>query len=114
MRLSENINSESASSTGAVYMLPNASWARRVVGVMGYDLAKRHPNRAHALLIDMGDGGYRVSVRAPYNRKQGADDLCRKFPSGGGRKTAAGINQLAYNLLPQFFEQFDMAFEIKS
>jgi hypothetical protein len=114
MRLSENINPESASSSGAVYMLPNESWAKRVVGVMGNDLAKQHPDRAHALLIDMGDGGYRVSVRAPYNRKQGADDLCRQFPSGGGRKAAAGINQLAYNLLPQFLEQFDMAFDTKS
>ncbi len=114
MRLSEDFKPESASATGAVYMLPNQPWARRVVGVMGNDLAKQHPDRAHALLIDMGDGGYRVSVRAPYNRKQGADDLCRQFPSGGGRKAAAGINQLAYNLLPQFLEQFDMAFEIKS
>ena len=113
MRLSEDFKPESTSATGAVYMLPNESWARRVVGVMGNDLAKQHPDRAHALLIDMGDGGYRVSVRAPYNRKQGADDLCRQFPSGGGRKAAAGINQLAYNLLPQFLEQFDMAFEIK-
>ncbi len=114
MRLSENAIPESANSTGAVYMLPNESWARRVVGVMGNDLAKQHPDRAHALLIDMGDGGYRVSVRAPYNRKQGADDLCRQFQSGGGRKAAAGINQLAYNLLPKFLDKFNMAFEIES
>ncbi len=114
MRLSASVNPESAHNTGAVYMLPNESWAKRIVGVMGNDLAKQHPDRAHALLIDMGDGGYRVSVRAPYNRKQGADDLCRQFQSGGGRKAAAGINQLAYNLLPQFLEQFNMAFEIKS
>jgi len=59
----------------------------------------------------MGYGGYRVSVRAPYNRKQGADDLCRQFQSGGGRKAAAGINQLAYNLLPQFLDKFEKAFE---
>jgi len=114
MHLSENINPESTSSTGSVYMLPNESWARRVVGVMGNDLAKQHPDRAHALLIDMGDGGYRVSVRAPYNRKQGAEDLCRQFPSGGGRKAAAGINQLAYNLLPQFLDKFEIAFESES
>jgi len=114
MRLSENINPESASATRAVYMLPDQPWAKRVVGVMGNDLAKQHPDRAHALLIDMGEGGYRVSVRAPYNRKQGADDLCRQFQSGGGRKAAAGINQLTYNLLPQFLEQFNLAFEIES
>jgi len=114
MHWSENINPESTGSIGAVYMLPDESWARRIVGVMGNDLAKQHPDQAHALLIDMSDGGYRVSVRAPYKRKQGADDLCRQFHSGGGRKAAAGINQLAYNLLPQFLEQFDMAFDTKS
>ena len=114
MHLSENINPESTSSSGAVYMLPNESWAKRVVGVMGNDLAKQHPDRAHALLIDMGDGGYRVSVRAPYTRKQGADDLCRQFESGGGRKAAAGINHLAYNLLPKFLDKFDKAFELES
>jgi single-stranded DNA-specific DHH superfamily exonuclease len=113
MHLAENINPESTSSTGTVYMLPNESWAKRVVGVMGNDLAKQHPDRAHALLIDMGDGGYRVSVRAPYNRKQGADDLCRQFESGGGRKAAAGINHLAYNLLPKFLDKFDKAFELE-
>jgi len=114
MHLSENINPESTSSSGAVYMLPNESWAKRVVGVMGNDLAKQHPDRAHALLIDMGDGGYRVSVRAPYTRKQGADDLCREFESGGGRKAAAGINHLAYNLLSKFLDKFDKAFELES
>ena len=114
MHSSENAKPESENSSGAVYMLPNESWAKRIVGVMGNDLAKANPDRAHALLIDMGDGGYRVSVRAPYNRKQGADDLCRQFASGGGRKAAAGINQLAYNLLAQFIEKFNQAFEFKS
>jgi hypothetical protein len=112
MQLSENSQPESVTDSGAVYMLPNQSWAKRIVGVMGNDLAKVNPDRAHALLIDMANGGYRVSVRAPYNRKQGADDLCRQFESGGGRKAAAGINQLAYNLLPQFLEKFNQAFEL--
>ena len=114
MQLSENASPESANATGAVYVLPNESWAKRIVGVMGNDLAKQNPDRAHALLIDMGDGGYRVSVRAPYNRKQGADELCRQFQSGGGRKAAAGINQLAYNLLPQFLDKFNKTFEPES
>ena len=114
MQLSENTSPESVSSSGAVYMLPNEPWAKRIVGVMGNDLAKQNPDRAHALLIDMASGGYRVSVRAPYNRKWGADDLCRQFESGGGRKAAAGINQLAYNLLAQFREKFNQAFELES
>jgi len=114
MQLSESARPESASQTGAVYMLPNESWAKRIVGVMGNDLAKRNPDRAHALLIDMGDGGYRVSVRAPYNRKHGADELCRQFDSGGGRKAAAGINHLTYNQLADFLQKFNHAFELDS
>ena len=95
-------------------MLANESWAKRIVGVMGNDLAKQNPDRAHALLIDMGDGGYRVSVRAPYNRKQGADELCRQFDSGGGRKAAAGINHLSYNQLAVFLQKFNHVFELDS
>ena len=111
MQLSESARPESTNQSGAVYMLPNESWAKRIVGVMGNDLAKQNPDRAHALLIDMGDGGYRVSVRAPYNRKRGADQLCRQFDSGGGRKAAAGINHLTYNQLADFLQKFNHAFE---
>jgi len=114
MQLSENVSPETVNETGAVYVLPNESWAKRIVGVMGNDLAKQNPDLAHALLVDMGEGGYRVSVRAPYNRKQGADELCRQFESGGGRKAAAGINQLSYNLLPQFLDKFNQTFEFKT
>lgn len=101
---------DSETPAGAVFRLPNASWARRIVGVMGNDLAKAFPERAHALLVDMGDGHHRVSVRAPYNRKQGADDLCRQFPSGGGRKAAAGINALAQTDLTRFVDRFEQQF----
>ena len=110
MASSQNTAPDTSDQHGAIYRLPNQAWARRTVGVMGNQLAKQHPERAHALLVDMGDGGYRVSVRAPYNRKYGADDLCRQFKSGGGRKAAAGINHLAYNLLPQFEREFFKAF----
>lgn len=110
MARAEGALAGSESAAGAVYLLPNEGWARRVVGVMGNDLAKRFPDRAHALLVDMGDGHYRVSVRAPYHRKDGADELCRQFPSGGGRKAAAGINALAQESLAQFTDQFNLQF----
>jgi oligoribonuclease NrnB/cAMP/cGMP phosphodiesterase (DHH superfamily) len=101
---------DTQTAAGAVYLLPNEGWARRIVGVMGNDLAKQYPERAHALLVDMGDGHHRVSVRAPYNRKDGADQLCRQFPSGGGRKAAAGINALAQDALADFIERFNLQF----
>ena len=103
---SSQANTKSSDSVGAIYLLPNDSWARRIVGVMGNDLARRYPGRAHALLVDMGDGHYRVSVRAPYDTKQGADDLCRQFATGGGRKAAAGINLLPGDSLDDFSDQF--------
>ena len=51
-------------------------------------------------------GGYVVSVRAPLENKTGADELCRRFPTGGGRKAAAGINELPESMLDDFIKQF--------
>lgn len=77
-----------------VYLLPDQAWARRVSGIFGNDLANEYPDRAHAVLTPNRCGGYQVSVRAPLNNRQGADELCSGFPTGGGRKGAAGINHL--------------------
>jgi hypothetical protein len=110
MARAEGAAAQTESASGAVYLLPDEGWARRIVGVMGNDLAKQFPDRAHALLVDMGDGHYRVSVRAPYNRKDGADELCRQFSGGGGRKAAAGINALAQDELARFVELFNLQY----
>ncbi len=110
MTRAKTLAADSETAAGAVYLLPNEGWAKRIVGVMGNDLAKQYPDRAHALLVDMGDGHHRVSVRAPYNRKDGADALCRQFPSGGGRKAAAGINALAQDSLANFIDRFNLQF----
>ena len=96
---------------GAIYMLPNEPWARRIVGVMGNNLAKQNPHKAHALLTETSDKSYQVSVRAPYIRKQGADLLCNQFETGGGRQAAAGINQLAEASLDHFIQRFFIQFE---
>lgn len=77
----------------AVIQLPDTPWARRVSGVYGNHLANVAPQRAHAVLTDI-PGGYLVSVRAPLNNRQGADEVCRQFETGGGRAAAAGINLL--------------------
>jgi len=96
--------------SGAVYILPNETWARRVNGVFSNELAHNHPSRAHAVLVECGQDCYRVSVRAPLDNKTGADELCRQFDSGGGRKAAAGINQLNINELDRFKRLFFQAF----
>ena len=84
-----------ATPSAVAYLLPEAAWARRVIGVMANRLATNAPNCAHALLAPNGSGTLTVSVRAPKSRPTGADELCRRFSTGGGRKAAAGINRLA-------------------
>jgi len=90
----------------AVLALPDEAWARRVSGVYANELAREHPERAHALAMKLRDGSWRISVRAPKTRPEGADELCRQFPTGGGRKAAAGINALP----GERFEDFVRAF----
>lgn len=92
--------------SGAIYLLPDAAWARRVCGVYANDLATTHPQRAHALLTRSPRGHYVVSVRAPLVNKTGADALCRRFDTGGGRKAAAGINVLPEERLDDFVRAF--------
>ncbi len=88
----------------AVVILPDEPWARRVSGVYSNDLANGSPARAHAVLTERADQTYLVSVRAPLDRKQGADALCRQFPTGGGRAAAAGINALPADQLDAFMD----------
>lgn len=90
--------------------LPDEAWARRVSGVFSNNLANNYPDRAHAILTKQHNGSFLVSVRAPLNRKFGADELVSQFPTGGGRKAAAGINHLPTAMLEQFMAAFEMQF----
>lgn len=94
----------------ALYILPDTNWARRVSGVYANDLAQQNPDRAHAMLTTKPEGGYLISVRAPLNNKVGADELCRQFETGGGRKAAAGINHLPTDRYDVFLDAFRAAF----
>lgn len=96
---------------GAVLVLPDTDWARRVIGVYANQLALADPQRAHALLSPKPGGGYTVSVRAPVARPSGADTLCRAFATGGGRAGAAGINQLPQADFDRFVKAFGAAFQ---
>lgn len=90
----------------AVYILPDAAWSRRISGVFGNELTNLNPHRAHAVLTHNVQGGYLISVRAPLRNKKGADELCASFPTGGGRKSAAGINHLPKEQLSDFIQRF--------
>ena len=110
MALAREVRPELETPTHCVVRLPCEPWARRVSGVLGNDLAQQAPERAHALLTELAPGGYLVSVRAPLARPEGADALCRQFPTGGGRKAAAGINILAESDHERFVAAFQAAF----
>ena len=97
-------------SAGRVFELPGASWSRRVAGVFSNTLAREQPQLAHALLMANDDGSLRISVRAPLHRRYGADELCRRFPTGGGRAAAAGINHLPPEQKDAFLTAFSNPF----
>ena len=96
---------------GRIYQLAGEPWARRVAGVFSNTLAREQPDLAHGLIIPNSDGTLRISVRAPLSNRTGADILCRRFPTGGGRAAAAGINNLPPGqsdaFLNAFMEQFN-------
>jgi single-stranded DNA-specific DHH superfamily exonuclease len=89
-------------STSLVVKLHDEAWARRVSGVLGNELANRNPDKACAIVTEKADGDYLASIRAPLNNRTGADEVARQFPTGGGRKAAAGINALPAEQLEAF------------
>ncbi|MEF1284794.1 DHH family phosphoesterase [Vibrio sp. M250220] len=88
-----------------VYVLPCEAWARRISGVFGNQLANQSPSKAHAVLtLNASGDDYTVSVRAPLENRTGADEVCSQFATGGGRKAAAGINQLPKSEVENFVQ----------
>ena len=101
-------------SSGRIYQLPAEAWSRRVAGVYSNTLARQKPELAHALLTENADQSLRISVRAPLHNRNGADALCRRFPSGGGRAAAAGINALPSEQLDDFIRAFSEQFQMSA
>ncbi|MBL6985667.1 MAG: DHH family phosphoesterase [Methylobacter sp.] len=107
MTNAQHLKPEYHSDAVAVYILPDTIWARRVNGVFGNFLANLNPSKAHAVISYNKDNSYQIGVRAPLSNKTGADELCSAFPSGGGRKAAAGINRLPSDQLDTFIQKFE-------
>jgi hypothetical protein len=95
---------------GRVFRYPGEPWARRIMGVISNRMANDAPERATATVVDNPDGTLRISVRAPLTRPRGADELCRRYPSGGGRAGAAGVNALPPDALARFLDDFQAVF----
>ncbi len=98
-----------ATGNAVLTLLPDATWSRRIHGLFANQFARRNPQRAHAVLVG-GSEGYTVSVRAPLEKPYGADALCLKFETGGGRQAAAGINRLPEADYARFVAEFTKAF----
>lgn len=95
---------------GAVYVLPDACWARRVSGVLANRVAAAQGTCSFAVLTPCPDGAFVVSVRSGAPGTHPANVLCEAFPGGGGRRAAAGINQLAAADVERFVRAFSNYF----
>lgn len=95
-----------AETKGAVYILklPNQSWARRISGTIGNELANKYRDKAIVIATEKANSNYLISLRAPKDKQLGASEICSKFPSGGGRAAAAGVNDLRFNELAGFVD----------
>jgi len=93
-----------------LFLLPDAAWARRSSGTLANDLAKTHKGSAVAIVSAKTSGGYLVSIRVPKESSVSAEAFCRRFPTGGGRRTAAGINHLPSAELEGFAALFEEQF----
>jgi single-stranded DNA-specific DHH superfamily exonuclease len=98
-----------ASPVADAYVLPEASWSRRVIGSFANRLAALAPTRAHAVIAPGADGALVVSVRAPREARTTAAEFCRRYASGGGRAAAAGIERLDKGRLEGFLDDFERA-----
>jgi len=93
-----------------VTLLPDTAWARRAIGVLANDLMHAHAECAIAILSPRSAGGYTASVRVPALATIGASDFCRQFPTGGGRRGAAGVNVLPAEEIDAFVARFEASF----
>jgi hypothetical protein len=90
-----------------IVMLPDEPWARRAVGVLSNEVAQSRPDAALAILSPKASGGFTVSVRVPADSAVSAAEFCGEFETGGGRRSAGGINCLAEADLDRFVARFE-------
>ncbi|KKD61347.1 acetyltransferase [Grimontia sp. AD028] len=108
----EKLEASFTTISAEVYVLPSEAWARRISGVFGNELANKSPSKAHAVLTLNSSGeDYTVSVRAPLENRVGADEVCSQFATGGGRKAAAGINQLPKSEVKNFVQALNQFYK---
>jgi len=95
------------SETGKVILLPNTKASIRFSGIYSNKQTTDNSDKAFAILTEINEDNYRVSIRSPKNNPYGASTLALSFPTGGGREKAAGINELPKVELKKFVEKFE-------
>jgi len=110
MELAARLEPRSKPPGAVLFLLPDEAWARRASGTLANDLAKAHAGSAVAIVSHKAQGGYLVSLRVPRESSVSAEAFARRFPTGGGRKTAAGINHLPAPELDSFTRDFTREF----
>ena len=106
----EELNSSEilhTSETGNVILLPDTKASIRYSGIYSNKQTTDNPNKAFAIVTNINEDTYRISIRSPKNNPVGASKLALSFPTGGGREKAAGINELPKNNLKNFIEKFE-------
>ena len=93
-----------------IIVLPNEPWARRAIGVLTNEFAQNRPQVALAVLSPKTSGGFTVSVRVPVDSPVSAAEFCGSFATGGGRRSAGGINYLPEADLDRFAARFEARF----
>ena len=73
-----------------------------VSGVFSNQVLRKAPYLDQILFVERKDGTYPVRVQAPIAKPQGAEELCFKFSSSGGRSASAEINNLAPEEVDRF------------
>jgi hypothetical protein len=92
------------------WILPDEAWSRRVLGTLANRRVLDDPRHAHAVLAPLPDGAFVASVRVPAYCPTSAAEFCRRYPRGGGRTTAAGVERLEALAVDAFLADFASAF----
>lgn len=90
----------------SVIKMKNHISSNRISGYYSNHIANENPYKAHAIITTNKEKNIKVSIRAPLNKNKGAVAVAKKFPTGGGRERAAGINNLPIEMLDEFIKEF--------
>lgn len=91
--------------SATVFQLPDAPWARRIIGSFANHLMSAAPRHACAILVPDGHGHLTGSLRVPAGATLSADRFAARY-GGSGRVTAAGISGLPSSEAAAFAEDF--------